>query len=92
MIRCREKFSNEPIGKKWYTWSGSRQLVLNTDAGPLGAALELLNRAMLDEAASELGDYIFTSQRGFDEKSIAWAADTRDTAHKYFPFLFGEHK
>lgn len=51
-------------GEKFYIRSGEFSLVLVTDIGPIGAALEFIGRAIRNGHLSELGDFIEVSESG----------------------------
>lgn len=53
---------------KWYCWSGTRRLLIASPC-PSSAEVELVRRAVDDNAVEQLGHFVRCSQRGFSGPS-----------------------
>ncbi len=71
-----------PEGLKWYVRSGDFRFVVDTVGGPREAAVLAIRAAARRSRESELGRFLFVSQRGFDQESNEYFSHTRSFAER----------
>jgi len=71
------ELAKEPIGAKWYCWSGELRLVIHEPLGPVQAFWRMYCWALERDIHYLIGPYLMASQRGFETDSMTYFTEAR---------------